>query len=74
MSSGWNTSYCAKSEYRIFGYEDYMRARREYVSFLAHRHWLQRGCAEGSAEADWYLAEMQADLELIGQLDLGLPA
>jgi hypothetical protein len=51
-----------------------MRARREYVSFLAHRHWLQRGCAEGSAEADWYLAEMQADLELIGQLDLGLPA
>jgi hypothetical protein len=30
---------------------------REQIALLAFQLWQQRGCPEGSAEEDWYLAE-----------------
>jgi Protein of unknown function (DUF2934) len=55
-------------------YDQYLRARREYITSLAHRYWLERGCPEGSPEVDWYLAELRADQDLIAQMVLGPPA
>ena len=52
----------------------YVRENKESVTELAHCYWLLRGCPEGSPEVDWYRAEEAIDQELVGQLDLGLPA
>ena len=30
---------------------------QEKIAVLAHRHWHERGCPEGSAEEDWFRAE-----------------
>jgi hypothetical protein len=32
---------------------------REQIAALAHQFWLARGCPEGTAEEDWYLAERE---------------
>jgi hypothetical protein len=55
-------------------YEAFMQVRREYVTSLAHQLWIHRGCPEGSPEVDWFSAELKADQEILGELELGLPA
>jgi hypothetical protein len=59
---------------RVISYEVYLQARREYVTSLAHHYWQLRGCPEGSPEVDWFLAEQKADQDLLGEMELGLPA
>jgi hypothetical protein len=55
-------------------YEAFVQARKEYVMSLAHQLWIRRGCPEGSPDVDWFSAELKADQEILGQLELGLPA
>lgn len=52
----------------------YLRESKKNVTELAHCYWLLRGCPEGSPEVDWFRAEKQIDQELVGQIELGLPA
>jgi len=55
-------------------YKDFERFRDERIADLAHIYWLLRGCPEGSPEVDWLKAELDIDREILGQMDLGLPA
>jgi hypothetical protein len=59
---------------RPMQYEVYLRVRHGYVASLAHHYWKLRGCPEGSAEVDWFLAELKVDQELLLELNLGMPS
>jgi hypothetical protein len=69
-------STCPASIYQASAmrYEAFVQARKEYVTSLAHQSWILRGCPEGSPEVDWFSAELKADQEILGELELGLPA
>ena len=43
--------------------------RVEAIAELAYGLWEERGCPEGSAEVDWYKAEMVIDGEEDRQVD-----
>ena len=63
-----------RGTYPVILYSEFERIRIEYITELAHTYWLQRGCPQGSPELDWLKAEMEIDQELLGELDLGIPA
>jgi len=55
-------------------YTDFERIRAERITDLAQMFWLLRGCPEGSPDVDWYKAELEVDRQILGQMDLGIPA
>jgi Protein of unknown function (DUF2934) len=62
------------AKWRALRYPDYMQAREERISALAHCYWLLRGCPDGSPEVDWFQAESEFDQAFVEQLELGIPA